>query len=263
MSAYRINIIGAGIIGLTTACTILKEYSNNENLQLTIISEDFSPNTTGDVSGGFWEPYGFKHIDERILRWGAYSYKIFLQEFFSTKAALAGVIKLPAYFLQDGDKELVKPPYAELVPHYRTLDRNEISLFDHLKPTAGFVFSSVAVEVSKYLPEIQHFLQNDRRVQFVKRKIESISELKDKADVVINCTGLASRYLVNDQTIRPARGQVNRMFSYSFVNLIRFSDYSRSCSMDKIHVSIRYGRGCGIRYSSNGYGCFGWDISIR
>lgn len=206
---FRINIIGAGIIGLTTACTILKEYANNENLQLTIISECFSPNTTGDVSAGFWEPYGFENVDERILRWAAYSYKIFFQEFFSSKAAPAGLIKLPAYVVQSDEKEFIKPPYSELVRHYRTLDKNEIELFAHLKPTNGFVYSSIVAEPSKYLPQIQYFLQRDRRVKFLKRKIHSINELKDKADVVINCTGLASRYLVNDETVRPARGQVN------------------------------------------------------
>ncbi|CAF4446341.1 unnamed protein product, partial [Rotaria magnacalcarata] len=57
-NTHRITIVGAGIIGLTTACTILKEYAANENLQLTILSEKFSPETTGDISAGFWEPYG-------------------------------------------------------------------------------------------------------------------------------------------------------------------------------------------------------------
>ena len=67
---YRITIIGAGIIGLTTACTLLKEYSTNENFQLTIISETFSPNTTGDVSAGCWQPYGFAKLDKKTSSMG-------------------------------------------------------------------------------------------------------------------------------------------------------------------------------------------------
>ncbi len=39
---YPIKIIGAGIIGLTTVYTLLKECSTNENLRLTIISEIFA-----------------------------------------------------------------------------------------------------------------------------------------------------------------------------------------------------------------------------
>lgn len=221
-NTYRITIIGAGIIGLTTACTLLKEYETNENLQLTIIGEKFSPDTTGDVSAGYWEPYGLEKIDEPTLRWAGYTYNIFLSEFFSTKAARAGVIKLPSYVLKgfDGqnknnDQGFIKPQYAELVRHFRILDKHEISIFDHLKPTSGSVMSSVVVEVNKYLPQLHRFLSQDQRVKFIKKKIHSISELKDKADVVINCSGLASRYLVGDQTVRPARGQVHFLLIHS------------------------------------------------
>jgi len=212
---YRITIIGAGIIGLTTACTLLKEYAANENLQLTILSETFSPNTTGDVSAGYWEPYGLEKIDENILRWGGYTYDIFLNEFFSTKAARAGIMKISAYNLKgfDGqnktnDQINIKPPYSEFVRNFRLLDKHEISMFDHLKPTSGWVMSSFVVEVSKYLPQLYRFVAQDCRVKFIEKKIHSIIELKDKADVVINCAGLASRFLVGDQKVRPARGQV-------------------------------------------------------
>ncbi|CAF1262081.1 unnamed protein product [Rotaria sp. Silwood1] len=217
---YRITIIGAGIIGLTTACTLLKEYAANENLQLTIISEKFTPETTGDTSGGFWEPYGFKNIDERILRWAAYTYDIFVSEFFSTKAARAGVMKLALYRLRgfngqnkDDIKAIEKPKYVGLVRHFRLLDQHELGMFDHLKPTSGYAVSSVAVEVIKYLPQLQRFLSEDGRVKFIKKKIHSLIELKDKADVVINCSGLASRHLVGDQTVRPARGQIIRVYA--------------------------------------------------
>jgi hypothetical protein len=213
---YRITIIGAGIIGLTTACTLLKEYGTNKNLRLTIISETFSPNTTGDISAGYWEPYGLENIDERTLRWAGYSYDIFLSEFFSTKAARAGLNKIPSYVLYgfnsqsetNVDQVFKIPEYSKLVRHFRILDKHEISMFDHLKSTSGFVMSTIVVQINKYLPELQRFLSQDFRVKFIKKKINSISELKDQADLVINCTGLSSRYLVNDQTMRPARGQV-------------------------------------------------------
>ncbi|CAM4828155.1 unnamed protein product [Rotaria magnacalcarata] len=217
-NTHRITIVGAGIIGLTTACTILKEYAANENLQLTILSEKFSPETTGDISAGFWEPYGLDAVDKRILRWAGYTYDIFLSEFFSTKAALAGIIKLPSYSLQGyngqnikDDETTKKPEFLKLVRHSHSLDQHELAMFDHLKPKSGFVMVSVAVEVRKYLPQLLRFLSEDSRVKFIKKKIHSLIELKDKADVVINCTGLASRDLVGDQTLRPARGQVLRV----------------------------------------------------
>lgn len=210
---YRITIIGAGIIGLTTACTLLKEYGTNKNLRLTIIGETFSPNTTGDISAGYWEPYGLESIDERTLRWAGYTYDIFMNEFFSTKAARAGIMQMPAYALrgfngQDNGKPMLKPQFSTLVRHFRMLDEHEKEIFDHLKPTSGFVMSSIAVEVRYYLRELQRFLAQDSRVKFIKKKIHSFSELNNQTDVIINCTGLGSKQLANDPTVRPARGQV-------------------------------------------------------
>ncbi|CAF0893123.1 unnamed protein product [Rotaria sordida] len=213
---YHITIIGAGIIGLTTACTLLKEYSLNDNIQLIIISEKFSPNTTSDISAGYWEPYEFEFMDERILRWASYTYNIFLSEFFSIKAAQAGIMKMSAYTLQgfngqNKDKNILKPQFSTLVRHFRMLDEYEIEMFDYLKPTSGYVISTIAIEVRYYLRELRRFLVQDSRVKFIKKKIHSFNELMNKTDVIINCTGLGSRQLTNDQTVRSARGQIIRI----------------------------------------------------
>ncbi|CAF4416623.1 unnamed protein product, partial [Adineta steineri] len=163
-----------------------------------------------------WEIYGIENIDEQTLRRAGYTYNIFLSEYFSTKAAHAGIMKIPAYILhgynnQNSDEidhtTLVKPAQAELVRHFRWLDKHEISIFDHLKPTSGFVMSTITVEVKKYLLELQRFLTQNNRVKIIKKKIHSLDELKNTADVIINCSGITSKYLVGDETVRPARGQ--------------------------------------------------------
>jgi len=213
--SFRVIIVGGGIIGLTTACTLLKEYASADNLQLTIMSETFSPETTGDVSGGFWEPYGLDLNDPRILNWAGYTYDIYMAEYFSTKAARAGVMKLPGYIIKSDDDQktnnennFVNPPFLSLVRHFRVLNNTEIRMFDHLGPASGFVMSSVVTEMRRYLPELQRFLEQDPRVKFIKRKVSSLNELEGEADVVINCSGLGARNLVGDLTVRPARGQV-------------------------------------------------------
>ena len=50
----RVCVIGAGIIGLPTACRLQEAV---RDVDITIVSEEFSPNTTGDGSAGFWRPY--------------------------------------------------------------------------------------------------------------------------------------------------------------------------------------------------------------
>ena len=50
-------VVGAGIIGLSTAVSISQLALPGYRVHVTIISEQFSPETTADGSAGFWEPY--------------------------------------------------------------------------------------------------------------------------------------------------------------------------------------------------------------
>lgn len=51
----RIAIIGAGVIGTTTAARLIEQFGNT--VSITLFSDQFSPNTTGDVAAGLWGPY--------------------------------------------------------------------------------------------------------------------------------------------------------------------------------------------------------------
>ena len=53
----RICVLGAGVIGLSTAVNIQQDVLGSE---VTIIADKFSPNTTGDGAAGFWQPYLMK-----------------------------------------------------------------------------------------------------------------------------------------------------------------------------------------------------------
>lgn len=62
--APHVAVIGAGIIGLTTAVLAQEKIPD---IHVTIISEHFSPHTTGDVSAGFWMPYCLKHTPQNKI----------------------------------------------------------------------------------------------------------------------------------------------------------------------------------------------------
>lgn len=55
MQIKNIAIIGAGVIGSTCAVKLVENLGNE--ISITIFSDDFSPNTTGDVSAGLWGPF--------------------------------------------------------------------------------------------------------------------------------------------------------------------------------------------------------------
>lgn len=52
----KIVIVGAGVVGLSCAVKIT-EHLKNDGIQVYLLSEKFSPNTTGDGSAGLWSPY--------------------------------------------------------------------------------------------------------------------------------------------------------------------------------------------------------------
>ena len=64
----NIAIIGAGIIGLTSAYRIKESFPH---ACICVIAAKYSPHTTSDVSAGLWEPFALNidKIDEqnRIL----------------------------------------------------------------------------------------------------------------------------------------------------------------------------------------------------
>lgn len=50
----KVAVIGAGIIGLSSAVRIQEEAPDAE---ITLIAEKFSPETTSDLAAGIWGPY--------------------------------------------------------------------------------------------------------------------------------------------------------------------------------------------------------------
>lgn len=58
----QIAVIGAGVIGTTTAIRLQELFGNK--VSITIFSDAFSPNTTGDVSAGLWGPFLLGNTDK-------------------------------------------------------------------------------------------------------------------------------------------------------------------------------------------------------
>ena len=54
----RVAVIGAGVIGLSTAKCIYEQYHSTQgNLTIEVYADRFTPLTTSDGAAGFWQPY--------------------------------------------------------------------------------------------------------------------------------------------------------------------------------------------------------------
>lgn len=69
----RIAIIGAGIMGITTAFSIKEAIQNSI---ITVYADEYSPYTTSDVSAGYWEPFCLN--DENSLEQKRVLYVLYL-----------------------------------------------------------------------------------------------------------------------------------------------------------------------------------------
>lgn len=115
IDCQNIAILGAGIIGLSTAHRLIELYekenpNKQSKLNLTIISDRFQKDTTSDGAGGLFRP------DDRFIlgvpkpltrKWAEESFKYFDKLLFSKEGGLAGIFQASGYQMFDDEREVV------------------------------------------------------------------------------------------------------------------------------------------------------------
>ncbi|WP_372734971.1 FAD-dependent oxidoreductase [Nocardioides sp.] len=184
----RIIVVGAGVVGLTCAARLLAQ-----GHRVDVLARDLPQETTSAVAAAIWYPYRALPFD-RVLGWAGVSYETF--GLLAEDAPESGVTIRPGVEAFRGD--LVSPWWAEAVP-----DLAET----YVVPSgydAGWTFSAPVVEMPVYLKWLADLVLE--RGGTITRM--NLSGLPHGADVVVNCTGLASRFLAADPTVHPVQGQV-------------------------------------------------------
>lgn len=191
----NITIAGCGVIGLTTGIRLLEE-----GYRVKIITRDLPQQTTSNKAAAFWFPYHVRD-SEQILDWSMYSYKKFeaLAEVESSGVHMAPIIKL-GNEVNDIEQRIRTTLRAE---RFRPLRKEELrGGFD-----SGWYIQVPLIETPLYLPYLlDAFISGGGKI--MQHSITSLNELMDNATIVINCTGLASRELANDEQLIPVRGQI-------------------------------------------------------
>jgi len=200
----KVAVVGGGVVGLTTALLVQEE---NPNIQVTVIAEKFSPDTTSDVAAGIfsWKMGVVPGSDPWLWPNQAWSwYKTLLKE---NRPDVTGVSNLPVLYFSQYAAELVENPVMEkLCNVYRRMNERELNLAQPAgKFKHGVYFHTMQIDTGLYLKYL-----TDRFIaaggQLVQGKVSSLTEVD--ADVVVNCAGLGARWLANDKSVLPLRGQV-------------------------------------------------------
>lgn len=215
----KIAVVGAGIMGMSAAYFIKETFPH---FDVSVYAEKMSPHTTSDGAAGICVGAPVeKNSREKVNKWVKatvdYAHNIIRTD---ENAHKMGLSIVHGYFLSSTG-ELEISDWKDCVLNHHKLEESELLQFpDEIK--SGYLVTTVFIECSKYIPWIAKLFKQ-KGGQLIEEKIECLDELQ-AYDIIINCSGLGARYLVNDDAVKPVRGHVIRIKAPWVKEFIRHVD---------------------------------------
>jgi D-amino-acid oxidase len=194
----RVNavVVGCGISGLTCGVRLLEE-----GFQVTILAKLIPPNTTSDKAGAIWYPYR-AYPEDKVLPWCKKTFDKFLKLSELTEAGVSFTELHDVFGCEVSD-----PWWKEAVNEFRRLQPTELPQ----GYVDGYAAKVPLIETPLYMPYLVNcFNELGGKIEILQERLTTLSELYADNPLIINCTGLGARKLVNDFAVFPVRGQVIR-----------------------------------------------------
>ncbi|MCS7012182.1 MAG: FAD-dependent oxidoreductase [Chloroherpetonaceae bacterium] len=189
-----VTIIGAGVMGLSTAVRLLEQHPE---LHLKVLAKALPPETTSNVAAAIWYPYNARPI-ERMKGWCKAAFERFKQ-LAADPAAGVSMVDFIALYAEPTPNLW----WRETVEQIRRLSQSELP--------AGFADGYLAkvplVETNVYMPYLLRWAQH-LGAEVVQAEVHSVQALAQTSALVVNCAGLGARELCGDEALYPIRGQV-------------------------------------------------------
>jgi len=189
---YNVAVIGAGVIGLTSAIELLRGGHD-----VTIFAREHPENTTSAVPAALWFPYHAKpEVD--VIKWAL-----------ATRERLRELKDDPATGVRwvDFTRAWVdQPPPVE-----SWTKPEDVEWLKRSELPAGFNFGyRVAVPLMENPTYMRYLVDRFSALpgKLVLVDLTSLDEVPDEYPVVVNCTGYGAKALCNDRELRPGRGVV-------------------------------------------------------
>ncbi|KAL6067687.1 hypothetical protein STEG23_031491 [Scotinomys teguina] len=144
----RVVVIGAGVIGLSTALCIHERYHPRQPLHMKIYADRFTPFTTSDVAAGLWQPYLSDPSNPQEVEWNLQTFDYLLSHVHSPDAEKMGLSLISGYnLLRD---EVPDPFWRNIVLGFRKLTPREMDIFPDY--SNGWFSTNLTLEGKSYLP---------------------------------------------------------------------------------------------------------------
>jgi len=190
----KIIVIGCGISGLTSGLLLARE-----GYEVKIIAKNLPPNTCSNKAAAFWSPYYAN--GDRVARWAMESYFEYekLAQIPDTGISMTKLHRFRKKDFAEAEKWEAATPEGK----FRVMKKEDLpDEYDE-----GFEVDVPLIETQIFLP----WLMNEFRKaggKIFQREIKSPDELVEENTIMINCSGMGARTLVNDDAMIPVKGQI-------------------------------------------------------
>lgn len=193
-----IAIIGAGVVGLTTAIELAERGGRGHNHPVTIFFDPASVAPASAAAPALFTPYPGPD-EARFRRWSERSLAR-LNAIAATYGDESGVSigALREYFYQQPTSR----PWLDALLHTRPIRPIPARCVEATTSTRPHI------DMLRYMPWLRSQAQA-LGVRFVERRVRAIDELLAEGwRTVVDCAGVGARELAADSTVKPMHGQV-------------------------------------------------------
>lgn len=204
----RVAVVGAGVVGLSTAVNIL---TSLPTATVTVIADQFASDTTSDGAGGFFRPYMpdiVKGVDPSLAeQWVRDSWQFYHGLAVSPQGPESGNNLVPGICVYDKPMEEGYSLLKSLVADFRVVPHEELQERNLGRYKYGYAFTTVVTQPPKYMAWLMKTFQAaGGRVQ--RRTVADLTQLASSYDLVVNCCGLRAEAVTSDTGCFPIKGQL-------------------------------------------------------
>jgi glycine/D-amino acid oxidase-like deaminating enzyme len=202
----EIAVLGAGIIGLTTAYLLTQRgYTVNLYAELTPFEKlKGKPEITTTVAAGYWMPLKVGNkaqtVAFAVASWNHYDEIMKLQDQTGRKL---GITKLPAYALNDDDET-----FHFKIPGVIEPKDCMVTFGDRIYYKSK-TFPTFVIETALYCAYLNEELEKSGKYRFVNATLQSKEDVLNlKENHIFNCFGLGSKEIFGDEKLRGIKGHI-------------------------------------------------------